>query len=347
MTQKEFDVLIFIGRFQPFHHGHYRVLKQALELAEQVIVLIGSSYKPRTIKDPWTFDERALMIEKCFPEASGNQNVLDKLITLPISDSVYNDAAWVEQVQLRVGGWISFTGKDPKDVKMGIIGHTKDRTSFYLKYFPQWEQVEVGNSAGLSATEIREYYFKGMFNMLEAGVPKVLQGYLSEFRESVHFKLLWEEWLAINHYKEQFKAMPFPPTFITTDVTVVQSGHVLLIKRKGFPGKGLYALPGGFLNIHQSLIDSALRELREETGLSVTKDHVVECKVFDHPDRSLRGRTVTHNFLIELPEGPLAEVKGSDDAASAEWIPISQVKRMNESLFEDHLDMILYFLGRM
>ena len=50
-------------------------------------------------------------------------------------------------------------------------------------------------------------------------------------------------------YRRAWEAAPYPPTFVTTDAVVVQSGHILLIQRKAAPGKGLWALPGGFLNL--------------------------------------------------------------------------------------------------
>lgn len=48
----EFDFLVFIGRFQPFHKGHAKVLRQALESASQVIILAGSAHQPRSTRNP-------------------------------------------------------------------------------------------------------------------------------------------------------------------------------------------------------------------------------------------------------------------------------------------------------
>ena len=60
--KRSFDVVVFIGRFQPFHLGHKAVIQQALTLADEVIVCVGSSGKPRSTKNPWSFDERSVMI---------------------------------------------------------------------------------------------------------------------------------------------------------------------------------------------------------------------------------------------------------------------------------------------
>ena len=66
-------------------------------------------------------------------------------------------------------------------------------------------------------------------------------------------------------------------------------------------------------------------------------------KVFDQPDRSQRGRTVTHAFYFEFASGDLPNVRGSDDAARARWVPLSEVRRMREYLFEDHYFIIEHF----
>jgi bifunctional NMN adenylyltransferase/nudix hydrolase len=124
---------------------------------------------------------------------------------------------------------------------------------------------------------------------------------------------------------------------------------VLLVKRKAQPGRGLWALPGGFLGENETLKDAALRELREETRLKipapVLRGSLRGESVFDHPDRSLRGRTVTHAFYFEFPSGPLPAVRGADDAARARWVPISEIQAMRSSLFEDHFFILEHFLG--
>jgi len=130
---------------------------------------------------------------------------------------------------------------------------------------------------------------------------------------------------------------------------VIQSGHVLMIKRRSEPGKGLWALPGGFVNANtdKSVEDAAIRELREETGIKVPapvlRGSIVRSRVFDAVDRSARGRTITHAFHIQLPDGELPKVKGSDDAEKARWVPIAEVR--SDQCFEDHYEILQHFVG--
>jgi bifunctional NMN adenylyltransferase/nudix hydrolase len=158
------------------------------------------------------------------------------------------------------------------------------------------------------------------------------------------YKNLCAENLFIKDYKKQWESSPYPPTFVTVDSLVTQSGHILLIKRKSAPGKGLWAIPGGFIKEDEKIVDSMIRELREETKIRVPapvlKGSIIKSEVFDDPKRSMRGRTITHAFHIALPPNvELPPVKGSDDADKAVWFPISEVYR--EMMYEDHYDIIL------
>ncbi|MGE5388412.1 MAG: NUDIX domain-containing protein, partial [Hyphomicrobiales bacterium] len=168
-------------------------------------------------------------------------------------------------------------------------------------------------------------------------------------RHTDAFRQTLDEFRHVENYRAAWSSAPYPPIFVTVDAAVAHSGHVLLVKRKAQPGKGLWALPGGFVGASETLFDACLRELREETRLKipppVLRGNLRGEKVFDHPDRSLRGRTITHAFYFDFPSGNLPAVRGADDAARARWIPVSEVQSMRASLFEDHFFILEHFLG--
>jgi bifunctional NMN adenylyltransferase/nudix hydrolase len=186
--------------------------------------------------------------------------------------------------------------------------------------------------------------------LMKSFLPKSTNDFLERFKVTEEYAALQREYKFITNYKKAWESAPYPPIFVTVDSVVVQSGHILLIERKAEPGKGLFALPGGFVNQKERLLDAAVRELREETKLKVPmpviKGSQVKKEVFDLPDRSLRGRTITIAFLFKLAEtGVLPEVKGGDDAKRAMWVPLSQVQNMREQLFEDHFHIIESMVG--
>lgn len=63
------DLAVYIGRFQPLHNGHLALLRQALDAAARVVVVIGSAHQARSPKDPLTWAERAEMIKLALPQA--------------------------------------------------------------------------------------------------------------------------------------------------------------------------------------------------------------------------------------------------------------------------------------
>ncbi|TXH65695.1 MAG: bifunctional nicotinamide-nucleotide adenylyltransferase/Nudix hydroxylase [Lysobacteraceae bacterium] len=347
----EFDYLVFIGRFEPFHNGHAAVARHALARARKLIFLIGSADTPRTIKNPWTVAERAVMIQSTLAEQA------ERLILRPLRDHLYNESQWIAAVQRSVAEAVRVDGGDGK-ARIGLIGQDKDASSYYLREFPQWPLADVRRTETLSATELRRYLFEanrldshGGLMLIRANVPGPVFEMLDAFRKtSPAFAQLVVEYQFIEKYRAAWADAPYPPTFVTTDAVVVHSGHVLLVRRRAEPGKGLWALPGGFVGQDEGLLDACLRELREETRLKlpmpVLRGSLRHQHVFDHPERSLRGRTITHAFHFDFPSGELPDVRGGDDADKARWIAVSEALEMGPQLYEDHLHILEFFLGR-
>lgn len=340
-----FDYLVFIGRFEPFHNGHHTVVTHALKHARKLIVLIGSAGKPRSTKNPWNANEREVMIRA----AAGA--LADRLLVRGLPDHLYNETAWIGDVQRLVREAVAADG-GTDGAKIGLIGRDKDGSSYYLREFPQWELIDVQHCEALSATEIREHLFSGDEGgqlLIRANVPAPVNAMLEAFRRTPAFANLAREATFLRNYKKGWESAPYPPTFVTVDAVVVHSGHVLLVRRGAEPGKGLWALPGGFIQEDESLLDGCLRELREETRLKlprpVLKGSLKATAVFDHPDRSQRGRTITHAYHFDFPAGELPPVRGEDDAAKAEWVPVADALASEEQFFEDHFHILEHFLG--
>lgn len=326
---------IFIGRFSPFHLGHLDVIKQALSKAEQLIILTGSHNRARNIKNPWSSEERATMILSAL---STEEKKCTKIIA--IKDYLYNDQMWILNIQNKIAEATNYSND------IALIGFESDESSYYLKLFPKWKFYSCPTKYNFHATEIRDKLFSEG-QVPEGFVADEVKSYLVGWLKTLQYSQLKEEFEFVKKYKEAWKVAPFPPTFLTCDCCVLRSGHILLVRRKGNPGKGLLALPGGFVNQDEKIQDAAIRELKEETAIKLSKDElynkIVNSKVFDFPSRSLRGRTVSHTYFIDLGSGDLPKVKGSDDADKAFWLPLNEVFQREEEFFEDHFYMIQHF----
>lgn len=345
------DLGVFIGRFQPVHFGHLFIIRQALRRVRFLTILVGSAEIPRSYFNPFSFDERKEMILSCLTEEERAHVLIQ-----PLVDMTYNDGAWVTQVQERAAvAQRAFFHEQIDPSRIALVGHQKDGSSFYLKMFPQWAEIGLPNHHDISATPIREFYFakSALFKAFEEEIPNTVPPQVAEFMREFSFTAdyanLVEEYEYVAKYKRQFEGLAYPPIFQTVDAVVVQSGHILLVKRKSRPGKGLWALPGGFLNASERVQDAVYRELREETKIRVPepvlRGSTVTSRLFDDVHRSARGRTLTHAFLIKLPDGPLPKVKGADDAEKAKWVPLSEVTR--NAMFEDHYAIIAHLTAQL
>ena len=116
--------------------------------------------------------------------------------------------------------------------------------------------------------------------------------------------------------------------------------QVLLVKRRSWPYEGMWAIPGGFVEIDESLEDAAKRELREET--SVEDVYIEQLYTFGNPGRDPRTRVITVVYFALL-DGEQLRIKAADDAADVGWFSVYELP----PLAFDHGDILTYTLNRL
>lgn len=351
MTDKK-DLAVLIGRFQPFHLGHLALLKRALAQAEHVAIVIGSAFQARTPRNPFTWRERAEMIRLALDPAD-----LDRVSLLPVRDQ-YDEAKWVSAVQAEVAKVLALRPCG-RQARVALIGHFKDATSEYLNHFQGWELIPVERQHAIDGAHIRDAYFGSPLGTsagdlaatlaaLSEAAPASTLAFLQAWAALPHFAAVAQEWHMLQQYKAAWSSAPYPPVFVTVDTVVHCAGKVLLIQRGQPPGVDLWAVPGGFIEQRETAYQSALRELREETRLSLLESTMKAAlkgsAVFDHPDRSQRGRTITHAFYFDLGDRPLPEVRADDDAQAVSWVDVAQLPGMEDRFHDDHFHMLDHFL---
>ena len=180
--QYTFDYLVFIGRFQPFHLAHLQTIQIALARSHYVILALGSAQNERNLKNPFLAKEREQMILSNFsPE-------MQERIKFVYVIDVYNDEKWQKLVKSLVGELVQ------SQDRVGLIGHFKDDSSYYLKFFPEWEMVELDSLQGsMSATPMREAYYRG--EIIEAAFPLGTRDFLQKFKETPLYLQLQHKFL--------------------------------------------------------------------------------------------------------------------------------------------------------
>jgi ADP-ribose pyrophosphatase len=100
---------------------------------------------------------------------------------------------------------------------------------------------------------------------------------------------------------------------------VIRNGKVLLIKRGVSPSRGLWAVPGGSLELGETLQQGAEREILEETGITIRAREPIYA--FDFFERDPDGRIRFHFVIVDLAADYIrGDVKGADDALEARWL---------------------------
>ena len=137
----------------------------------------------------------------------------------------------------------------------------------------------------------------------------------------------------------------YPRPALTVDVVIFTLRedrlHVLLIRRAEKPFADMWALPGGFVKIDESLEKAAYRELEEETGLR--EAYLEQLYTYGDPTRDPRGRVVTVAYFALIPADAPLLAEGGHEIAEAGWYPLEEIP----SLAFDHAEIISYALRRL
>jgi len=343
---------VAIGRFQPITAPQFEtVIVPAINQNDATLVILGSSFKPRTPLNPFTADERVKMIRESISELRTEK----EYGFAAIRDYLYDETQWLCDVQAAVNAFVKSLGLDRKAVEVTLYGAALKGDKGFYGSFLSWNKSVMPLEGGeLADLDVRNNIFE------EVRTGEVS---LDSWREEVPAPTIShiESWIAgegaghivdedtyIKNYVRATQTGKHAVIFQTTDAVVIYKGNILLIERGARPGRGQLALPGGFLKPELTLEQGALKELREECRFRVSTDWIKDNYRFSHPDRSLRGRTITECFRIDVPDWKdLPSVKGGSDARRAQWFELQDVldNRIGD-MFEDHLDIIETMIKR-
>lgn len=355
MTTKLLDYAVFIGRMRPVHLAHMKIIEEALEKAEKLIILVGSANRPRSFMiSAFDYEEVLAMLTILYRHHIAN----GRLIVMPLDDFIYDHDGWqmnaTQVVDKVIRETMALEGRravDPKTLRVGLAGFGKDASSYYLNMFPEWESIQVGKQFSLlSATDVRNAYFQRIPQLSDFALdPRVIE-YLRSFMHTDEFAYVVREREAIDANIRQYGRGPFS----ASDAVITWRDHVLLINRNGKVGFGLDAFPGGMLDYGETTLQCALRELNEETRiLSLNPGFEKELmrnqiayRLFDDPHRDPRGHYMSHAYHFAMPDEfdfSSLGMQPKSDARAVRMVPIADWG--HKKAFLDHYAVLRCFLA--
>ncbi len=117
----------------------------------------------------------------------------------------------------------------------------------------------------------------------------------------------------------------YPRPAVTVDAIVftdTETPKILLIRRKNRPFQNAWAFPGGFVDMNETLEEAVVRELQEETAISLS--NLRQFKAYSRVDRDPRGRAISVAFIGTVSEAN-CQPNAQDDACDAKFFPITEL----------------------
>lgn len=328
MVTDETDVLVVAQAFQPPLLGHLETIRAAAATGRQVVVLCLGAGKAPSLTHPFTAEERIAWLRSALGDTA--------IRCVAVRDCPYDPERWSQALEQAV------SGVTPGRPRITCISDAPLTAAMPVTWRHHAPALPLASTEAL-AREALLWRSPPDWGGLAALVPAQTLQHLRDFAATAAWQALVAEAAFIRQFRADWSHNPYPPVFVTTDGIVTWQDQILLVQRGRAPGRGLWALPGGFIDPHETLMDCAIREIHEETGLAVSAATLVQERVFAAPGRSLRGRTITHVCQFELGDDARPAVRAGDDAAEAEWFALREVQ--SQYLFEDHYEILQAMCG--
>jgi bifunctional NMN adenylyltransferase/nudix hydrolase len=357
----KYDVAVVNGRFSIPHIGHLECVRKGLEIANRVVVIIGSANAYPSSENPFTAEEREEMlktalyayVDKAVLQGSVPHSPRSRISYQHVDDSLYQNMRWQSDIRDSVGA-------DGGSVAM--VGFKKDANSWWLDTFG-WDVVEIEGAKHhdqvVSATRLRKHFFEDLvilnsFSIYKECVMECTIHKLEYFRK---FHSRFKRLKAEHDYKvkelKKLESYPYRKSLncCTADSLVVCNGHLLTVTRGGPVGNGAFAFPGGHKDEDETFVECAIRELHEEVKLKVPVKvlygSIVRKELFDAPTRSYLSKP-TLAVLMEIQpdaDGSLPKVQVKSEILDVKWMSIDEVRKNKNYWFEDHYSIIKVMLG--
>jgi bifunctional NMN adenylyltransferase/nudix hydrolase len=336
---------VFVGSFQPPTKLDVSIAEKLASQSHQVFVVIAVHAGHRDIKNTFSPDQRVEMWHR----ALASSPLSSRIEVVTASYNPYGEDEWRQNLRAAVRNKIPFNRplwfsgeawylqplKKFWDNKAALKHEAKSKSLLSL------ESADLTTSAYANPVSHHWSARRAVIKKEKTLFPEPVNQWLAEnYRGSPQHREHLRELESVLKYRKSWAKAPFAPIFSTVDAVVICQKHILLIERDHDPGKGTFALPGGFLDQHEFTVQGSIRELLEETRIAIdpsTLFKTLKCNyVFDFSERSALGRVISHGYLFKVKSSRLPRVQASDDAAKAFWFPVRDLEKLIPKFFEDH-----------
>ena len=347
---KQYKVAVIPARMQMFTKAHEQLIIEAGKLADKVFVALGSTNVASSIKNPFDYTFRCIVVSKWL---SKNYDKFDEYTTVECINvpDTPELSDWLgllnRNVNSQCGGYINHN-----DVV--LVGSLKDNDGTMRKYWADWlgwgchnvKPYEM-NEILINASDVRKSFYRDEY--IGNLIPESCIDIYTQFKYTNDYARLCDEWAEIEYNKSKYGDGPH----LTGDALIFklsETPKVLLITRGGKVGNGLLAMPGGYLDPGETFNETIIRECKEEINVDLSKQLVKHQRILDNPSRDLRGRIISVANVYYMSESHAYEMefKAGDDALSYDWYKLEDIKE--NACFADHYHVIVdeYFklLGR-
>ncbi|AXH70917.1 nicotinamide-nucleotide adenylyltransferase [Vibrio phage BONAISHI] len=352
---------VVIMRAQQPTDAHFYLIRKALSVAEDVLVVLGSTNRSLSTVNPFYYHQRVSLIK------AGLKGLEHARVQFKGSkDYVWLDDEWegaVERTVMNHLYHIMPVAKSMSDAHKHVVlvAHKKDKsTADYVEMFPKFKKnyvapylVSAGNGTDdrilLNATdERRKFFVDGDVDSLYTpeSVKQALRDFMDSNREQ--YEYVQRRYAQIATAKKPYAGLQWGIKFITADPLVVCKGHVLLGKRAAGYGEGQWCIPGGYVEQDELIDDAMTRELYEETSIDIPdpamKNAHKGTRKFEYVGRDERGDFTTFCGLFVLhpsADGRLPKVKPQrEEITEVRWVPFADLEGLAKHMFLDHYFII-------
>lgn len=367
-SQYTYDAGLMLGRFQLVTLGHLAGVIAMAGMSDLCAIGIGSANQSRDTRNAWSYQDRIGMWMAALPSE------IYERVRFFGQEDLGNSLRWASAVENRMGHLLRDQDLDPDEASVGLFGHKKDATSFYLDDFPAYILEQLPNVDGINASDLRDDYFRNRDFWLWADnaqgrVPEGVIKWLDGFRTTEEYGRLFEEASRQDRAAEAWAkrmtpdgpGLPHDVIFNDAVAVVVQGNRLLMHRKTTFPGKGYWTLPEGPLGLRENEVQAAMRVAIARTGIDVSET-VLRRALKDSwtrtdPYRSTKGRTIAFPSVFQLTPTPkgrtpeerrksmaLPRLRASDDVG---FFTFDEVRRMRSEIYADHAIIIDQALERL